>query len=139
MWKSMGFCHMSHFMKRIDILLSYIRDKNKFKNMGSLFPLVQCFKATFCYIFYLMFKDYYLFNLVQCFKISHLSHTQKTLCISIYRFYFYSFIYTCPQPFIPSHLKYTQERKENRRRKKNDVIYFQPFNDTCITQHCGTI
>ena len=33
-------------MKRVEILLSHIRDKNKFKNRDSLFPLVQCFKTS---------------------------------------------------------------------------------------------
>ena len=118
MWKSMGFCHVSHFMKRIDILLSYIRDKNKFKNMGSLFPLVQCFKATFCYIFYLMFKDYYLFNLVQCFKISHLSHTQKTLCISINYFTFtllYTHAYSSSCNSISNTLKKEKKTEEEKK------------------------
>ena len=62
------FGHVAHSMKRIEIPLSHIRDKNKFKSRDSLFHLVQCFK-TF-----------------------HLSHTQKTLCISIHHFHFYSFI-----------------------------------------------
>ena len=76
MQESMRFCHMTHSMKRIKILLSHY-DMNKFKNRDSVFPLVQCFKTTFCYIFYSMFLDYYLFHLVQCFKIFLLSHTQK--------------------------------------------------------------
>ena len=52
----MRFCHVAHFMKivffffekpmkRVEILLSHIRDKNKFKNRDSLFLLVQCFKT----------------------------------------------------------------------------------------------
>ena len=125
MRENMRFCHVAHSMKRIEILLIHIRDKNKFKSEDSLFPLVQCFKTNFCYILYSMFQDYYLFHLVQCFKTFHFSHTQKTLCISIHHFYFYSFIYTCPQPFISSYLKYTQ--------KKMISIQFQPFNDTYIT------
>jgi len=48
MLESMRFCHVAHSMKRIEILLNYIKDKNKFKNIGSLFSLVQCFKTTFC-------------------------------------------------------------------------------------------
>ena len=54
-----------------------------------------------------------------------LSLTQKSLSIYIYPFHFYSFIYTCLEPFMSIHLKYTQT--------KNDVIYFQFFNDTYIT------
>ena len=101
MRETIRFCYVSHSMKRIEIPLSHIRDKNKFKSGDSLFPLIQCFK-TF-----------------------HLSHTQKTPCISIHHFHFYSYIYTCPQPFISSYLKYTQ--------KKMISIQFQPFNDTYIT------
>ena len=43
--------HVVHSMKRMEILLSHIRDKNKFKN-DSLFPFVQCFKTAFYYSFY---------------------------------------------------------------------------------------
>ena len=55
MRKSMRFRHVTHSMKRIEILLSHIRDKNKFKSEDSLFLLVQCFKTNFCYILYSMF------------------------------------------------------------------------------------
>ena len=55
MQESMRFYHVAHSIKRIEILLNHIRDKNKFKNKHFLLPLVQYFKTTFCYIFYLMF------------------------------------------------------------------------------------
>ena len=55
MRESMKFCNVTHSIKRIEIVLNHTRDNNKFKNRDSLFPLVQCFKATFCYIFYSMF------------------------------------------------------------------------------------
>ena len=55
MQESMRFYHVAHSMKRIEILLSYIKDKNKFKKRDTLFPFVQCFKTTFCYIFYSIF------------------------------------------------------------------------------------
>ena len=55
MHKSTRFYHVTHYMKIIEILLSLMKDKNKFKNRDTLFPLVQCFKTTFCYIFYSMF------------------------------------------------------------------------------------
>ena len=55
MRKSMRSGHVAHSMKRIEIPLSHIRDKNKFKSGDSLFPLVQCFKTNFCYILYSMF------------------------------------------------------------------------------------
>ena len=55
MWESMRFCHMALSMKRNKILLSHIRDKNKFKNIDSLFLLVQYFKTTFVTFFHPMF------------------------------------------------------------------------------------
>ena len=53
--ESMKFYHVAHSIKRIEILLSHIKDKNKLKNRDFLFSLVQCFKTTFCYIFYSIF------------------------------------------------------------------------------------
>ena len=47
MQKSMRFCHVAHSMKIIEMLLNHIKDKNKFKNRDTLFPLVQCFKTFF--------------------------------------------------------------------------------------------
>ena len=47
MQESMRFCHVVHSMKRIEIPLSHIRDKNKFKSRDSLFHLVLCFKTIF--------------------------------------------------------------------------------------------
>lgn len=55
MCEGMKFYHMTHSIKRIEILLSYNRDKNKFENRDFYFYLVQHFKTIFCYIFYLMF------------------------------------------------------------------------------------
>ena len=57
MWESMSFCHVAHSIKRIEILLNHIRDKNNFKNRDSLF--------YFC----LIFQDYFLLHFIQyCFK-----------------------------------------------------------------------
>ena len=50
MRENMRFYHVAYSMKRIDIPLSHIRDKNKFKSKDSLFLLVQCFKTTICFI-----------------------------------------------------------------------------------------
>ena len=55
MRESMRFCHVTHSMKRIEISLSPIKDKNKFKSGDFLFSLVQCFKTNFCYILYSIF------------------------------------------------------------------------------------
>ena len=46
----MKLYHVAYSLKRIEILLSHIRGKNKFKNYDSLFPLVQCFKTYFYFI-----------------------------------------------------------------------------------------
>ena len=46
---------MAPSMKRNKILLSHVRDKNKFKNIDSLFFLVQYFKTTFVTFFHPMF------------------------------------------------------------------------------------
>ena len=71
---------------------------------------IQCFKTIICFIW---------FNILRFF----LSFPYKYLFAFLFTiFHFYSFIYICPQPFMPSHLKYTQT--------KNDVIYLQPFNNT---------
>ena len=70
MWESMRFCHIAHSMKRIEILLSHIRNKNKFKNRDTLFPVSQYFKTNFCYIFF------------QCFKTTVVALPPKTLGLS---------------------------------------------------------
>ena len=59
---------------------------------------------------------------------SSFTHTQKTHCILIHHFhllYFCPFIYIYLYPFMSSHVKYTQT--------KNDVIYLQSFDDTCLS------
>ena len=40
MRESMRSCHVTHFKKKIEIPLSHIRDKKKFKSGDFLFPLV---------------------------------------------------------------------------------------------------
>ena len=68
-----------------------------------------------------------MFPLVQCFKtFFSLLHKKKLFAFLFTLFTnFYSFIYTCLQPFMTSHLKYTQTKK--------NITYLQPFNDTYIT------
>ena len=75
----MRFCHMAHSMKRIEIILNHIRDKNKFKNRDSLFLWFNISRLLFVTFFIQCFKNTYLFHLVQYFKIFPLSHTQKKL------------------------------------------------------------
>ena len=80
MWESMRFCHIAHSMKRIEILLSHIRIKNKFKNRDSWFPLVQCFKTIFCYIFlFNVLKLLYVYFSLMFQDFSFLSHIKNSL------------------------------------------------------------
>ena len=93
MQKSIRFCHVMHSMKRIEIPLSHIRDKNKFKSWDSLFPLVQCFKTNF------------VIFCIQCFKIiiyfiwfnvsrSSISHTHKKLFAFPFIIFTFTLLYT---------------------------------------------
>ena len=100
MQESMRFCHVVHSMKRIEIPLSHIRDKNKFKSRDSLFHLVLCFKTIFVTLLFnvlrlliVSFGTTKIFHLSLSLSLSH-THTKKPLFISIHHFHFYSFIYT---------------------------------------------
>ena len=78
MQESLRFYYVAHSMKRIEISLSYIRYKNKFKSRNSLFPLIQCFKITFFTFFIQCFKTiicFIWFNISKFF----ISHTYKKL------------------------------------------------------------
>ena len=77
MRKSMRFCHVAHSMKKIEIFVSHIRDKNKFKNKDSLFPLVQCFKTIFVTFFLQCFKTTISFYFVKCFNIKAETSCEK--------------------------------------------------------------
>ena len=58
-----------------------------------------------------------MFNLVQCFKISHLSHTQKTLCISINHFTFtilYTHAYSSSCNSISNTLRKEKKKKQSQ-------------------------
>ena len=81
MQESMRSCHVAHFMKIIEILLSHIRDKNKFKNKDFLFLLVQCFKTTFCFLLInisrLLFVSFG--SIVQDFSSLSHTHTKNSL------------------------------------------------------------
>ena len=81
MRESMRFYYVAQSMKRIEIPLSHIRDKNKFKSRDSLFPLVQCFKTIFLFL-------HFLFNVLKLLFISFgsmfqdlpsLTHTKNSL------------------------------------------------------------
>ena len=96
MREDMRFYHVTYSMKRIDIPLSHIRDKNKFKSKDSLFLLVQCFKTIFVTSLFNVLRLLFVLFGSMFQNFSSLSHTQKTLCIFIHPFHFYSFIDTCP-------------------------------------------
>ena len=113
MQESMRFCCMAHFLKRIEIPLSHVKDKNKFKNRDSLFPLAQCFETIFVTLFIQCFKTticFIWFNI----SILFISHTHKKFFAFLFTLFTSTPSYTRSQLFISSHLKYTQT--------KNDVI-----------------
>ena len=79
MREDMRFYHMAYSMKRIDIPLSHIRNKNKFKNKDYLFLLVQCFKTIFVTSLFNVLKLLFVLfgSIFQNF--SSLSHTKNSL------------------------------------------------------------
>ena len=79
MQESMRFCHVKHSMKRIEIPLSHIRDKNKFKSKDSLFLLVQYFKTIFVTLLFNILKLLFVLfgSIFQDF--SFLTHTKNSL------------------------------------------------------------
>jgi len=124
---------VAHSIKKIEILLNYIRNKNKFKNRDFSFPLVQCFNTNF-----VAFFIQYCFKTIICFIWFNVLrfflffiHTKLfaflfTLSIYIY-IYIYIYMYVCIYAHSPScHLI------SNTLRQKNDVIYLQLFNSTYI-------
>ena len=125
MRESMRFYHVVHSMKKIEIPLSHIRDKNKFKSKDFLFPLVQYFKTIFVTLFIQCFKTTICFVSINILRL-FIFHTHKKL---------FPFLFT----IFTSILLYTHVHSLsyhpilNTLRQKNDVIYFQPFNDTYIT------
>ena len=79
-------------MQRIEILLSHIRDKNNYKNRDSLFPLVQCFKTTFCYILYNVSKLLFISFSSKFQDVSSLTH--KKLFAFSFTIFTSTFLYT---------------------------------------------
>ena len=95
MSESMRFCYVAHSTKRIEIFLSHIKDKNKFKNRDSLFLWFNVSRLLIVTFFIQYFKItiYFIgFNVLKLFL--YFTH-KKTFCISIHYFPFYSFIYIC--------------------------------------------
>ena len=92
MRESMKFCHVAYSMKRIEIPLSHIRYKNKFKSRDSLFHLVQCFKTIFVTLFIQCFKTIYFI----WFNVSRLliSHTHKKLFAFPFNLFTSTHLYT---------------------------------------------
>ena len=79
MRESLRFCHVTHSMKRIEIPLSHIRDKNKFNSRDSLFPLVQYFKTIFVTLLFNVLRLLFVLfgSIFQDF--SSLTHTKNSL------------------------------------------------------------
>ena len=92
MWESMRSYHVVHSLKRSEILLSHDRDKNKFKNIDSLFPLnLQWFKTTFCFFWFNVSRVKTTISIIW-FNVSRLflSLRHKLFAFSFTLFHFYS-------------------------------------------------
>ena len=81
MQESMRFCHVKHSMKRIEIPLSHIRDKNKFNSKDSLFPLVQYFKTIFVTLLFNVLRLLFILFGSMFQDFSSLVHTKNSLHI----------------------------------------------------------
>ena len=79
MQKIMRFCHVTHSMKRIEIPLSHIRDKNKFKSSDFLFSLVQCFKTIFVTLLFNVLRLLFILFGSMFQDFSSLVHTKNSL------------------------------------------------------------
>ena len=79
MREDMRFYHMAYSMKRIDIPLSHIRDKNKFKSKDYLFILVQCFKTIFVTSLFNVLRLLFVLFGSMFQNFSSLSHTKNSL------------------------------------------------------------
>ena len=107
MWESMRYCHVAHSLKRSEILLSHDRDKNKFKNIDSLFPLnLQWFKTTFCFFWFNVSRVKTTISIIW-FNVSRLflSLRHKTLCIFIHSFSLLLFAFS--NTLIPKTISFT--------------------------------
>ena len=122
MRESMTFYHVTHSMKRIEILLNHIKDNKKYENGDSLFPLVQYFKTTFNLLHFLFKVLRLLFiSLGSMFQyLSSLTHTKKL-------FAFPFTIFTSAPLYTLAHNlschPISNTLKKIKIKIKNDVIY----------------
>ena len=79
MRESMMFYHVVHSMKRIELSLSHIRDKNKFKSRDSLFPSVQCFKTIFVSLLFNVLRLLFVLFGSTFQDFLSLTHTQNSM------------------------------------------------------------
>ena len=131
MRESMRFCHVVHSMKRIEIFLSHIRDKNKFKNKDSLFPSVQCFKTIFVTFFIQCFKttiSFIWFNVSRFF----FSLTHKKLFALLFTIFTSTHLYT--HAHDKSHLKYTQTKTSTFQKHVHNFNIVVPFDSNSCEQ-----
>ena len=77
MQKIIRFCHVTHSMKRIEIPLSHIRDKNKFKSSDFLFSFVQYFKTIFVTLLFNVLRLLFILFGSMFQDFSSLVHTKK--------------------------------------------------------------
>ena len=116
------------------ILLTYIIDKNKLKIWALFYLWFNISRLLFDKFFIQYFKTtIYLiwFNVLRFL----LSPTHEKLFAFPSTIFTFTFLYT--HVYSPSW--HSISNTIRGKKKKKDVNYLQPFNDTYITQHCGTI
>ena len=79
MRQSMMLCYVTYSMKRIEIPLRHIRDKNKFKSRDSLFLLVQCFKTIFITLLFNVLRLLFVLFGSMFQNFSSFTHTKNSL------------------------------------------------------------
>ena len=133
MQENMRFCYMAHSMKRIEMILSHIRDKNKFKNRDSLFFWFNISRPLFVTFFIQCLKDYYLFHLVKYLRLFlFFTHTKLfafPFTFSILLFYIH----------MPIALHTIQSQIHLDKKKKKMSITFNLSTTSTYLQHCDNI
>ena len=121
---------MWHTLKRIEILLNHIRDKNNFINRESLFIYLFLFNISILLLFTfysIIFQDYYLFHLIQYFKTFSLSHTKNSS-------HFHSpFLLLLIYIHMPTILHVISSQIHSNQKRCHLPSSLQTYNDTYIT------
>ena len=130
------FCFIWFNVSRLFIPHTYTQNSLHFNSPFSLLALLPLYTHTHIQakndVIYLRSFDDVSFG--SCFKTFHPSHIHTNslhfnspfslLALLLLYTHTHTHTHTHPQPFVPSHVKYTQT--------KNNVIYLQFFNDTYL-------